>query len=303
MLRPQDSSTRERKSLNNLWQFRMDPEGEGRSARWFSRSLPDSRQMAVPASYNDIAADAAVRDYFGDVWYQTTVWVPLAGTAGAIVLHFESATHRATVWVNDTEAVSHEGGYTPFEADITDHVSPVKQVRITALVNNTLHLGRPSRRASSKTPRPANGSATGTTSSTTPASTGPSGCTPPIPLTSTTSRSPPTSTATTGIDRLHGRGGRADDVESRVILRDADGTRGHGRTGPSGTLTCAGRAPVGSRRRLPLRPGGSLVDGGPVVDSYHQSVGVRTVEVDGIRFLINGEPFYFTGFGKHEDSR
>ena len=38
-----------------------------------------------------------------------------------------------------------------------------------------------------------------------------------------------------------------------------------------------------------------------VVDSYHQSVGVRTVKVDGIRFLINGEPFYFTGFGKHED--
>jgi beta-glucuronidase len=26
------------------------------------------------------------------------------------------------------------------------------------------------------------------------------------------------------------------------------------------------------------------------------------VEVDGARFLINGEPFYFTGFGKHEDS-
>jgi beta-glucuronidase len=37
------------------------------------------------------------------------------------------------------------------------------------------------------------------------------------------------------------------------------------------------------------------------VDSYHQGVGVRTVKVDGIRFLINGEPFYFTGFGKHED--
>ena len=28
---------------------------------------------------------------------------------------------------------------------------------------------------------------------------------------------------------------------------------------------------------------------------------MRTVAVDGIRFLINGEPFYFTGFGKHED--
>jgi beta-glucuronidase len=28
---------------------------------------------------------------------------------------------------------------------------------------------------------------------------------------------------------------------------------------------------------------------------------VRTVAVDGARFLINGEPFHFTGFGKHED--
>ena len=31
-------------------------------------------------------------------------------------------------------------------------------------------------------------------------------------------------------------------------------------------------------------------------------VGVRTVEVRGHEFLINGEPFYFTGFGKHEDA-
>ena len=44
-----------------------------------------------------------------------------------------------------------------------------------------------------------------------------------------------------------------------------------------------------------------LLDGDTVVDSYHQNVGVRTVKVDGIRFLINDEPFYFTGFGKHED--
>ncbi len=123
MLRPEDSSTRERKSLNGLWQFRLDSEGEGRSAVGSSRPLPDSRQMAVPASFNDIAADATVRDYFGDVWYQTSVWVPQGWQGRRIVLNFESATHRATVWVNDVEVVSHEGGYTPFEADITDHVA------------------------------------------------------------------------------------------------------------------------------------------------------------------------------------
>ena len=140
MLRPQDSRTRERKSLNGLWRFRLDPEGEGRSGRWFSQPLPESRQMVVPASFNDIAADATVRDYFGDIWYQTSVWVPLGWQGRRIVLHFESATHRATVWVNDVEVVSHEGGYTPFEADISDHVTAGQQVRITALINNSDQL-------------------------------------------------------------------------------------------------------------------------------------------------------------------
>ena len=38
------------------------------------------------------------------------------------------------------------------------------------------------------------------------------------------------------------------------------------------------------------------------MDAYSLPVGVRTVQVDGTRFLINGEPFHFKGFGKHEDA-
>jgi beta-glucuronidase len=68
--------------------FRLDSEREGRAARWFSQLLPDSRQMAVPASFNDIAADAAVRDYFGDGGYQMSVWVPPGWQGPRIVLHF-----------------------------------------------------------------------------------------------------------------------------------------------------------------------------------------------------------------------
>ena len=59
MLRPQDSSTRERKSLNGLWDFRLDSEREGRAARWFSQSLPDSRQMAVQQSCASAATKRA----------------------------------------------------------------------------------------------------------------------------------------------------------------------------------------------------------------------------------------------------
>ena len=85
-----------------------------------------------------------------------------------------------------------------------------------------------------------------------------------------------------------------------MILRNADGQEVATNTGASGTLqvpTCTS----GLLGRLPLRLEVQLVQGDTVVDSYTQSVGVRTVKVDGIKFLINGEPFSFKGFGKHED--
>lgn len=39
-----------------------------------------------------------------------------------------------------------------------------------------------------------------------------------------------------------------------------------------------------------------------VLDVYRVKTGIRTAQVKGSQFLINNEPFYFTGFGKHEDS-
>ena len=300
MLRPQDTSTRERKSLNGLWQFRLDPEAEGRSARWFSQRLPESRQMAVPASFNDIAADATIRDYFGDTWYQTSVWVPRGWQGRRIVLHFESATHRATVWVNDVEVVSHEGGYTPFEAEITDHVAAGQHVRITALVDNTLHW-------QSIPPGVIEDTPAGKRQRYWHDFFNYAGIHRTVWLYSTDPTHIADVTISTDLDGDNGLVGYTveaagtDDVETRVTLRDAEGTDVATSTGASGTLSVPSvhRWAPGDGYLYDLEI--QLVRGDTVVDSYVQSVGVRTVKVDGIRFLINGEPFYFTGFGKHED--
>lgn len=42
--------------------------------------------------------------------------------------------------------------------------------------------------------------------------------------------------------------------------------------------------------------------GGETVDVYEEPFGVRKIEVKDGKFLFNGEPFYFKGFGKHEDT-
>ena len=101
MLRPQDTATRERKSLDGLWRFAFDAEGVGRAAEWWNGPLPNPHEVAVPASYNDLFADPAARDHVGDVWYQTIVRVPAGWQGERIVLRFDAATHRAVVWVNE----------------------------------------------------------------------------------------------------------------------------------------------------------------------------------------------------------
>jgi beta-glucuronidase len=301
MLRPSDTLTRERKALSGLWRFQLDGAGEGRSAGWFTRSLPAARDMAVPASFNDVTTDATVRDYVGDVWYQTTVRVPRGWDGRRVVLHFESATHRATAWVNDAEVVSHEGGYTPFEADVTEHVRAGDEVRITVVVNNTLSF---------QTIPP------GVVEETSDGKRlrywhdffNYAGIHRPVWLYSTGSAHLDDITIVTGLDgangsiEYHTEAWGTDGAEVRVVLRDADGVEVTTGTGASGTLTLHNvhRWAPGDGYLYDLEV--QLVDeGGTLLDSYHQSVGVRTVAVEGTRFLINGEPFHFRGFGKHED--
>jgi beta-glucuronidase len=301
MLRPHDTATRERKSLNGLWRFRLDPEGAGRREGWWRDALTDSREMPVPASYNDIVPDVAVRDHVGDAWYQTVVRVPRGWAGQRIVLRFDSATHRATVWVDDTEVVSHEGGYTPFEADITELVNPGQEIRVTAVVNNELSWQSIPPGFVYDTPE-------GRRQQYYHDFFNYAGLHRTVWLYSTPVAYVSDVTVVTGLDGAAGTvdyrvdAERAENLEVRVTLRDADGSEVATGTGASGTLTVEDVNPWAPGKGYLYDLTVELVDGDDVVDAYPLAVGIRTVEVRGNQFLINGEPFYFTGFGKHEDA-
>jgi beta-glucuronidase len=300
MLRPKDTATRERKSLDGLWRFAFDAEGAGRDQEWWKGALTNARDVAVPASYNDLFADPSARDHVGDVWYQTLVRVPRGWSGQRIVLRFDAATHRAVVWVDDTQVAEHEGGYTPFEADLSGHVAPGEEIRVTAVVNNELSW-------QSIPPGFVEETDDGKHLQYYHDFFNYAGLHRSVWLYSTPSAHVSDITVVTGLDgsrgtvdyRVEAEGAEGHDV--RVLLRDTDGAEVAQATGATGVLTVADVHP--------WKPGeGYLYDlvvelssAAGIVDSYPVAVGIRSVEVRGTEFLINGEPFYFTGFGRHED--
>lgn len=76
MLRPVETPTREIKKLDGLWAFSLDRENCGIEQRWWESALQESRAIAVPGSFNDQFADADIRNYVGNVWYQREVFIP-----------------------------------------------------------------------------------------------------------------------------------------------------------------------------------------------------------------------------------
>lgn len=301
MLRPQDTSTRERKCLNGIWNFRLDPEGVGRAERWWSGPLEDARPMPVPASYNDIAVEEALRDHVGEVWYSTTTRVPRGWAGQRVVLRFDAATHRATVWVNETEVAQHEGGYTPFEADVTDLVAPGATIRVTVAVSNVLTW-------QSVPPGVVEDTPDGKRQRYWHDFFNYAGlhrsvwlyCT-PVPHISDI-------TVVTRLQSMEGlvdvavTAEQAEGVDVQLTLSDAGGVVVAAGGGASTTLRVPDVHPWAPGDGYLYDLEVALVDDDQCIDVYHLPVGIRTVEVVGNQFLVNGDPVYFRGFGKHEDA-
>ena len=89
LLFPHDSTTRESKSLDGVWNFRASPLEDpdlGFRDSWFSGPLTDTLAMPVPSSYNDITVDSGLRDFVGWAWYDRTFYVSPAWRDQRVIL-------------------------------------------------------------------------------------------------------------------------------------------------------------------------------------------------------------------------
>jgi beta-glucuronidase len=138
-LKPKNTATRWRVDLPRIWRCAFDWERKGEKRKWQTNLPADLLSIGVPGSWNEQFQEARMRDWMGPVWFYQDFVLPAVADDHRVLLYFGAANYRARVWVNGQEIGGHEGGYMPFEFDITDVMAPAGQKNLVAVrVDNEL---------------------------------------------------------------------------------------------------------------------------------------------------------------------
>ncbi len=357
MLYPKENEVRMISDLSGIWEFKLGDEREpGEECKELSHMEP----IAVPASYNDQKDERAYREHYGWAYYRKSFAVPKCWQGQRVVLRFDAVTHRAKVYLDGRLMTEHQGGFLPFELDITESAPAGSRTELVVAVDNrvshsTLPVGNEGSTAFFGSDNPGVPAVEAAKAWTKPRNLpnfdffNYAGINRPVRLYTTPQ------TYIKDITLVPDLCGQDGIVKYQIQIREAReekqdngnkaGTEntGIGNPGTEGAEKQAAgrqqtRAEEGTETAFPLVHVDILDDKGCVIagadgesgqitipearlwwpwpgepylytavvtcgeDRYEQAFGIRTVRVEGTQFLINGKPFYFKGFGKHEDS-
>lgn len=117
--------------LNGKWNAIIDQFGRGESMRFYQNREPRTNaefveysfrgglRLDVPGDFNSQAPE--LKYYEGNVWYQRS-FTAKKDPDHRQFLYFAGVSYQAAVWLNGAEVGRHEGGFTPFQFEITDRL-------------------------------------------------------------------------------------------------------------------------------------------------------------------------------------
>ena len=313
MLYPQENKIRGIIDLNGVWDFALGTTEEPGDAV----TLPEQMEpIAVPASYNDQKDDIVYRNHYGYAYYRRNITVPSYYKGQRLVLRFDAVTHFAKIYLNGVLLTQHKGGFLPFEVDITDKLCAGESAELVVAVDNRINhstlpvgneegtsfmgadnAGVPGVEAAKRWRKPQNLPNFDFFNY--------AGINRPVRIYTTPKAYIKDVTLVTdirGTDGIVNYQVKTSDTDGQeVVLQilDANGNEVAQAKGTSGEIV------IPDAKLWEPYPGTPYLYTAAVTfgdDYYEEPFGVRTVRVEGTSFLINGKPFYFKGFGKHEDS-
>lgn len=306
MLYPILTESRLLVNLDGVWDFKTD-NGNGIKEGWYAKKLENPMYMPVPSSYNDLSESAALRDHYGWVFYQRCFSLPEHARGQRVVLRFAAVTHSARVWLNGSEIGSHKGGFLPFEIEISDKLRDGDNLLTVGVDNridySTLPVGNPPEKGGDFIMGGAFGGGNRKEPKNNPNFDffNYCGITRPVKIYTTPTAYIKDITLTTEIKRkdaiLRYQVDTEGAGEAQIEIFDETGEKVGSSDGKAGEILIKDVHLWQPMNAYLYRVRVTYGE-----DCYEVPYGIRSVEVKGQQFLINGKPFYFKGYGKHEDT-
>lgn len=128
--------------LNGQWQFAYDDADAGIRERWQDDAKRFDRTIIVPFPPESEMSEINDKGFHPVLWYRRT-FKAAAAPGQRLLLHFGAVDYRARVWVNGDLVATHEGGHTPFTADITASLKPGEQVVVVRAEDQPRDITQP----------------------------------------------------------------------------------------------------------------------------------------------------------------
>ncbi|WAC39555.1 glycoside hydrolase family 2 protein [Pedobacter sp. SL55] len=132
-------------SLNGKWDAIIDLYDQGRKNKIFLNKKPETKidfyeysfdnglRLNVPSDWNSQMPE--LKYYEGTIWYARGFDVAKDDSKRKF-LYFAAVSYRCRIYLNGKEIAQHEGGFTPFQVEVTDAVKE-KDNFLSVEVNNT----------------------------------------------------------------------------------------------------------------------------------------------------------------------
>jgi len=115
--------------LNGKWNAIIDPFSRGEPMKFYENRKPKTKTEFVEYAFGnglrlDVPGDInsqtpELKYYEGNIWYQRHFTASKNG-GNRQYLYFAGVSYEAAVWLNGKVAGRHEGGFTPFQFDVSD---------------------------------------------------------------------------------------------------------------------------------------------------------------------------------------
>ena len=113
-------------SLNGIWEFEFDDNHDGQCRNLHSGNVKLEKEINVPFSYQYPESGIGVKEHHDTLWYRRSFVYDKVDKD--VILGFNASDYVTTVWVNGHFAITHQGGFAPFTADITKYVKEGENV-------------------------------------------------------------------------------------------------------------------------------------------------------------------------------